>query len=159
MITKCKQQIEKFDQWIKGWMITKINNSRGLKQDRVFILTSQRFYTFKYELDKTEVKVIHSKGYDVGDFVRVEIGKLVRNKQQKKTTRYAMAIYTVESEPISPSTILQLPTVKLLKGVSKKSMIHHTERSDDSGMRVHYFKAPKSIQQDFEQRGLMFEKC
>eukprot|EP01080_Neovahlkampfia_damariscottae_P011498 gene11498-4662_t len=167
MIELCKKELPMSETFIRGWVITKIN-SNYMFQERVFILTDKKFYTF--HCDGSEYKDFRLDEFilcDIGRFVE-QISKKDKNKKGKLLP-FGLAVYTTEDS--SNHTLKNLKEKKnqsiksvgdvkrFVKGKKKKLKNIQQEGRPEylNDLRVHYFGAPQTIYQSEDHYSFLLE--
>eukprot|EP01080_Neovahlkampfia_damariscottae_P003907 gene3907-7120_t len=75
-IAVCKKEVlDSNEMFLKGWKIVKLN-SKGLKQERLLILTNWNYYTICYDYKKKKIDYSHTKMHPLEEIDSIDIGLL-----------------------------------------------------------------------------------
>jgi hypothetical protein len=94
-----KEVLDPDEMFLKGWKVVKLN-SKGLKQERLLILTNWNYYTICYDYKKKKVDYSHTKMHPLEEIDSVDIG-LLKSKNEKDQTIsvddriYSLNIWTI----------------------------------------------------------------
>jgi hypothetical protein len=118
-----KEVLDPDEMFLKGWKIVKLNSKgftfqilnqsqvnlsnfkpiKGLKQERLLILTNWNYYTICYDYKKKKVDYSHTKMHPLEDIDSVDIG-LLKSKNEKDQTIsvddrvYSLNIWTIPED-------------------------------------------------------------
>jgi SepF-like predicted cell division protein (DUF552 family) len=96
---QCKKIIEqryagdiKRERFIKAWIIIKINRE-GNHQERIFLLSDQRFHTLKYSKKNKNFPEKRIKSYNISDVHFMDVARYKATRTDKSVQPYGIAIY------------------------------------------------------------------